>query len=69
MMIMMETVRLTGSSFEENLFSRMHFRGEWGKVRRREERAKVRLPLSSLPPSPSPSLPFKTYFTYSLKTV
>ena len=64
-----EIVRLRRSSFEENLFSRMHFRGEWGKARRNEDKAKVRPPLSSLAPSPFPSLPFRTYFTYSLKTV
>ena len=46
-------VRLTRSSFEENLFSRMHFRGEWGKARRNEDRAKVRPPLCSLAPLPS----------------
>ena len=62
-------VRLTRSSFEEKLFSRMHFRGEWGKARRNEDRAKVRPPLCSLAPSPFLSLPFTTHFTYSLKTV
>ena len=50
-----EIVRLTKSLFAENLFSRMYFRGEWGKARRNEVRAKVRLPLSL---SPSPSLLF-----------
>ena len=43
----MEIVRLTRSSFEENLSSRMHFRGERGNARRSEERAKVRLSMNT----------------------
>ena len=43
----MEIVRLTRSSFEENLFRRMHFRGEREKARRSEEKARVRLSINT----------------------
>ena len=42
-----EIIRLTRSSFKENLFSRIHFRGEREKARRSEEKARVRLSMST----------------------